>query len=350
MTRRAKFIVIACILLLLGAGIFVATRPLPPVPYQIHSDRKVLGIAFSPDSKMLALGGDTEVILWDVASRKKVASLNGHSRPVRCVAFSPDGNLLASGSEDHTVRLWDMPGGEEVATLEGHTGKVNSVAFSPDGKVLASGASQRPILRLWDVAGRKQKTDLKLWLGVDEKGKPANIEEHDTDEVRCVAFRPDGKVLAVAKTGAGVVTWDLTTGKGDTPYLDNFDVPDSVAFSADGKLLAHGNFDRTSLQIWDVTTGKKVLSGKVNPAGYRNLSFAADGKTIATFYAEVQLWDATTGKERAVLQHGKRTWLTVEMADVTALAFSPDGQTLVTGADDGSIILWKMADVLKDSE
>jgi len=53
--------------------------------------------------------------LWDVASGKKLAILNGHTDLVRSLAFSPDGKLLASGSSDGTVKLWNVKVGIEPA-------------------------------------------------------------------------------------------------------------------------------------------------------------------------------------------------------------------------------------------
>ena len=112
----------------------------------------VLSIAFSPDGNMLASGcgypirhdgshpqeGDETVRLWDVSTRKHLATFNGHAHYVRSVAFSSNGKILATGSDDKTIRLWDVATGENISILKGHTGRVSGVAFNTDGTILAS--------------------------------------------------------------------------------------------------------------------------------------------------------------------------------------------------------------------
>ncbi|HEV3458201.1 MAG TPA: WD40 repeat domain-containing protein, partial [Thermoanaerobaculia bacterium] len=93
---------------------------------------------------------DKTVILWDLDSRKLLATLERHKAEVTSVAFSPDGKRLASGSEDKTLILWDVNSGKPLETLVGHKGALSGVAFSPDGKRLASASLDHTVI-LWET-------------------------------------------------------------------------------------------------------------------------------------------------------------------------------------------------------
>jgi WD40 repeat protein len=162
-------------------------------------EAKVNGLVFAPDGETLAgafTAGENEpgeVWLWDAATGELRRRLHGHQGGVLGVAFAPDGKFLASGGNDGTVRLWDAAGGEERCRLTGHDGTVRAVAFAPDGRLLASAGGDRTV-RLWEVAAG---AEVKRFTG-------------HQGEVAAVAFAPDGRALASGGGDCTVLVWDVT--------------------------------------------------------------------------------------------------------------------------------------------
>jgi len=136
----------------------------------IKSKYHALDVAFSPDGRTVAVGlGNKRARLYDVATGRQVAVLEGHSEAVTSVAFSPDGNLVVSGSTDKTVRIWEVKSGKLLATLRGHTDPVFEVAFSPDGTRIASGGNDMTFA----LVGRLKRVAL-LEAALEER-RPAPI-------------------------------------------------------------------------------------------------------------------------------------------------------------------------------
>jgi WD40 repeat protein len=103
---------------------------------------------FSPDGRRLALVGSKIVYIWDLQTRLRLATLQGHEAGVVRAVFSRDGKLIVTGGRDNQALLWDASTGKTLALFSGHTGAVTHVAFSPDGRSVATG-SEDGTVRVW---------------------------------------------------------------------------------------------------------------------------------------------------------------------------------------------------------
>lgn len=310
-----------CALLILLPFHSYASSIMPELVVQTgHTGLTVNAVAFSPDGRLLATGGDDDlIIIWDSASGHELRALVGHSGYVNSLSFSPDGRLLASGSSDSLIKLWDMTGGAEIQTLAGHKGIVNEVAFSPNGSILAS-AGEDGTIRLWDVKG----------------GKETATFSGESGGVSSLALSPDGRLLAGGINDSLVRIWDISTQKAVFDLPGHSDSVISLAFNPDGKTLASGSMDK-NVKIWSVASGKELRTIEDSRERVYDLAFSPDGRTLAGGSLGTMLWDASTGKLLSELRPPG------EVESVYAIAFSPDGKTLATGSNGSETILWDVA-------
>ena len=226
-----------------------------------------------------------------------------------------------------------------------HRYAVYSIAFSPDGETLASGSADKTI-GLWSATAEKQSGLRSSTGNVIKIVNPWNPKE-------------------ITHFGRGVVATSSNGNVSNTKHIKTlvghrYPVF-SVVFSPDGTTLASGSEDNTII-LWDTTTGEhtRTLARPTGPfvgptdtlAGHTDtvysVAFSPDGETLASGSEDstIILWNMTTGEHIKTLARptgpfvGPTDTLAGHTDTVYSVAFSPDGATLASGSADNTIILW----------
>jgi WD40 repeat protein len=334
----------------------------------------VVSIAYSPDSKKVALGRDT-IAIHETATGKRLNPAPENESRVRQVEHAADGKLLAVWRDDETIEVWDTATWRKAATLRAKTGRFTSMAFSPTGKNLTTMEwdPNQGVICHWDARSGKRQQEFpqgKDWLealsysadgrtlaGIQRGQRSAFIlwdaatgKERDRIPSRDRHGRnprlsPDGRLLACA-TARAVDLWDMKAAKWVRGFgKSSLGYQAVLVFSPDGRTIAtaggQGVDGRTPIQpdvvLWEAATGKERLHLAMSEGQLVQVAFSPDGRLLAAagLAGTIHLWDTWTGKEAGRFT-GHRGWM-------SSLAFAPDGKALASGGADSTVLIWDVA-------
>lgn len=315
----------------------------------------VTHVAFSPNGQTLVTASwDGTAKLWTLDGQP-VATLKGHRNGLLDASFSPDGQRIATASLDKTARVWDLQG-KALETIQGHTDGVTGVAFSPDGQLLATASADRTVKLwtpkgqlvatlekpngdiVWDVtfsgdsqtlATASQDQTVTLWT---RQGKPIQTLRGHRKPIRSVSFSPTGEILATASEDNTVELWSPQRPKQPALRGNQGEIW-AVAFSANGQMVVTGSRSQDDesgdVKLWRPDGNLLyTLENQGRPVNW--VGFGPDGRIAsASDDGTLKLWKSD-GTRLMTLNHSDK---------VSAASFSPDGQAIAT-VGDRALKLW----------
>jgi WD40 repeat protein len=285
---------------------------------EVQKTYPVVASTISPDGRWMSSfdnAGIYHPVLWNLSDGKRVHDLTPQN--ASHVIFRSDGQEVAiTHGNSNTIDFASTATGKVTKSIPGGDYGLETAAYSADGKLLAAGSYSYGTIKVWDLAGMKERFTL-----------------YGQSPVQGVTFSPDGKSLAALSGQLRI--WDVVKG---AEVVTLTDAPVSrAAFSADGKWLAAnpgGQFPGYAVKIWNTSTWQEVASlpkEKGFPAFW--LAFR-DAKTAPQKIGNVQSWQLASGEESHILWG---SWLT--------MAISPDGKWLAqpSGVPNGIVDIWDAA-------
>lgn len=293
----------------------------PHVPLFAHSSA-VLNVRFLDDKTLLTAGiADWRTVLWDLAENRpsKMITNRGPAGGVsEIMAVAPGRSAMfyrPAWNYAPSVTLVDLQRGTETELLVAN-GSVQSLDISPDQQVLAVAYGNR--VGLWDL-------NRQTWAKSFESVSGSAIQG---------LFSPEGDTLVIADDVGHIAFWNLAEARLLGVITNTPGSLGRLSFSADGRWLVNPGL-KSPIQIWSGKDRSLIREFHDSPSAERAV-FSRDGRWLATIGGDptLRLWDTSSWRLTRIF-HGHTD-------PITAVAFSPNGNFLASGARNGEVKLWSL--------
>ncbi|MDF5710648.1 MAG: hypothetical protein PUP90_24000 [Nostoc sp. S4] len=301
------------------------------LPFRGH-ESGVYCVAFHPSGEIIAsASNDATIRLWNLQGQQIQQPFYRHQGAVQAITFSLDGDKIISGGVDGTLCLWDLQGNIIWQNIHGNSGKIFTgvqgvvcIAFGQE--IIASGGSDG-IVCLWNLQG-----EIIAEISPEEKWSTFLQKQSITS----LAFNSDGSKFAIAYRNGWVQVFDLKGNRFSEPFKVDVGSP-KIAFSPNREQIISGGIELV-LRLWDFQGNKLAESTTPIPPGehsINSLAFSPDGQTIISGDGYgVRLWKHRENKLIKVAEFGETS--------ATSVAFSPSGKTIISGSFDNTLRLWHL--------
>ncbi|KAK0651820.1 WD40-repeat-containing domain protein [Cercophora newfieldiana] len=334
-----------------GQAIFTSV-PRRVVLYHFSFKSTVTALSFSPSGRHFAVGLGRKIEVWHVPSTPD-SNAEGdlefapfvrhhthaqHFDDVRHIEWSSDSRFFLSASKDLTARIWSLnpEGGFTPTVLSGHRQGVVGAWFSKDQETIYTVSKDGAVLD-WQYTGRPDREDE---MQDDDDMRWRIVKKHyfmqNSATLRCAAFHPESNLLVAGFSNGLFGLYEMP----DFNMIHTLSISqneiDFVTINKSGEWLAFGASKLGQLLVWEWQSESYILKQQGHPDAMNALEYAPDGQRIVTTAddGKIKVWDVESGF--CIVTFTEHT------SGVTACEFAKKGSVLFTASLDGSVRAWDL--------
>jgi hypothetical protein len=282
-------------------------------------------MATSPWAPLVAIASPKQVLLYNTQTLKLAGTFSFQEGVVEVLKFSRNGSLLLAGGgragATGKVVVWSIESGERVIEVGDEFDSVLGADISSDHSLIALGSAGK-VVRVYSTATGELEYE---------------IPKKHTEWIYCVAFSPDGVLLASADRNGGLFVWEAENGREYLKLGGHGGAITDLSWRNDSNILGSCSEDG-SIKLWEMENGGQVKNWGAHGGGVASMEFARDGRILSCGRDKVtKLWDQNGAQQRA-FEGFSDIALRASFCDETNRAISGDwtGEIRIWNAEDGA--------------